>query len=372
LPSLTNSSAIAADWSEIGFDTDILPNIYPEHRTAPLRTAHMIKWGKATNTNPTARFPGGSLDLGTFYAQQLRLPDAFVWETVGKNATNACCAMLLEDGRTVIHFQPFGRATAGAPFAMGNAQLAEAGRQDIVTGDGRLGSHGGSGLSALGGTIRVHELLPGATIGPRHVLKLTVPMSQWVKYPPADGAYTIGGPTRPYRWPARTRDSTWRSGQDTYGINAPAGLPDGSGMGMLVAIPPGTSSGDLETIPGLRLFETLMDYGAILADDSYAKKYASGSSGALAVDRNGFLFSAEWSPRGLYPTVFRNAWSPYYGSGFFGGDLKGARVRTNSPFTRDCIRLIRKCHLVANNSATNIGGGGVRRVAMKPEAYLPY
>ena len=40
-------------------------------------------------------------------------------------------------------------------------------------GDGRLGAHGGSGLSCIGGSIRAGEFMPG-TPHVRHVLKVDV------------------------------------------------------------------------------------------------------------------------------------------------------------------------------------------------------
>ncbi len=56
--------------------------------------------------------------------------------------------------------------------------------------DGTYGAHGGSSLSAIGGTIRLGELLPGNVI--RHTLKVIFPITSL-----AIRTYTI---TDKYRW----------------------------------------------------------------------------------------------------------------------------------------------------------------------------
>ena len=67
--------------------------------------------------------------------------------------------------RTIKQTQPFSRCMAGG------AATSRYDSADVdITGDGITGAHGGSGLSAIGGTLRVGELRPG---GPpvRHALK---------------------------------------------------------------------------------------------------------------------------------------------------------------------------------------------------------
>src|SRR5204863_260281 len=66
----------------------------------------------------------------------------------------------------IIQTQPFARCAGQSPTSH-----YMFGSEDLY-GTGETGSHGGSGLSALGGTVRLGELVPGGTI--RHSLKLNI------------------------------------------------------------------------------------------------------------------------------------------------------------------------------------------------------
>ncbi len=93
------------------------------------------------------------------------IPANYVLPSDNKNQS---AAFLAADGRTVVQTQPLARCAAGGP-ATSYVRTAD---QDIY-GPGVLGSHGGSGMSALGGSIRVGELRPGSQ-GPRHALKINL------------------------------------------------------------------------------------------------------------------------------------------------------------------------------------------------------
>lgn len=58
---------------------------------------------------------------------------------------------------------------------------------------GPIGTHGGSGMTAIGGTIRYGELSGSTHI--RHTLALTMNMKKW-------GTKQGGNITNGYRWPA--------------------------------------------------------------------------------------------------------------------------------------------------------------------------
>src|SRR5205823_3897233 len=79
---------------------------------------------------------------------------------------NAAAAILAADGHTIIQTQPFARCAGQSPTSHYMF------RSEDLYGIGETGSHGGSGLSALGGTVRLGELVPGGTI--RHSLKLNI------------------------------------------------------------------------------------------------------------------------------------------------------------------------------------------------------
>ena len=81
---------------------------------------------------------------------------------------NMAAAVLQPDGQTIHQSQPFHRCTAGG-YATSHYVYPE---DNILTGDGIQGAHGGSGMSSLGGTIRMGELVPGGVI--RHALKIGV------------------------------------------------------------------------------------------------------------------------------------------------------------------------------------------------------
>src|SRR5437773_200456 len=100
---------------------------------------------------------------------------------------NAAAAILAADGHTIIQTQPFARCAGQSPTSH-----YMFGSEDLY-GTGETGSHGGSGLSALGGTVRLGELVPGGTI--RHSLKLNIDSANF--YP------GLGG----YRWPASKSDA---------------------------------------------------------------------------------------------------------------------------------------------------------------------
>ena len=86
------------------------------------------------------------------------IPSSYVLPSDNKNES---ASFLAADGRTVVAAQPLARCTAGGP-ATSYARYPD---QDIY-GPGIQGAHGGSGMSGLGGSIRVGELRPGSQ-GPR-------------------------------------------------------------------------------------------------------------------------------------------------------------------------------------------------------------
>src|SRR3989442_5508548 len=94
----------------------------------------------------------------------------------------------MPDGRTLTQGQPLARCTAGGPATMWWSVTND------LYGTGIDGGHGGSGLSSLGGTIRLGELVPGGVI--RHVMKMNLYGLNNYYY----------GTTQGYRWPASQAD----------------------------------------------------------------------------------------------------------------------------------------------------------------------
>jgi hypothetical protein len=259
------------------------------------------------------RVDGGEL----FHAP---LPDHFrvTRDTWLGQTPNAGLAVLMPDRRTLKQTQPFARC------------VVEHGTSRYVFGDedlygpGLHGAHGGSGLSAIGGTLRVGELVPGA--GPiRHALKVNVFAARNLFYDEA---------SRGFRWPARTADSYAARTYGRQGDPVPA-----CRMGALLALPPepDLDAIGLETEPARRLAEALRDYGAYVVDDTAWDVYA---------------LVTEWGPAGRVVDEFRDAW------GF------PIESPPGTPWARDMERLFTRLHVIDNNAPDRPGGGGTPRVPL--------
>ena len=246
----------------------------------------------------------------------LLLPDANPIET-----PNNSSAFLLPDGNTLVQFNATTRPQVGSdlygvPFA--DARL---------DGDGIEGGHGGSGLSSIGGTLRIGELTGDAPI--QHVLKINLWTRNFLAYSQGDQG-GLG-----YRWPAVKADSY--ANATTYGGTVPELV-----MGSLLAIPPSLTAASLglNTEPGRKLFNALQDYGAYVADDTAFDTHAF-------TLENGVL--QEFEHR--------------YGYSFEDND---------GPFFDDVMALFSALHVVDNNAANTIGGGGTLRQPRAPEIDTRY
>lgn len=249
---------------------------------------------------------------------------------VENNNTNSSATFLMEDGRTLIQSQPFARCTAGGP-ATSQALLPPV---DLY-GPGILGAHGGSRLSAIGGSLRLGELRPGGQ-GPRHALKLNVYAAQ-VLYKCKDKTSNSDC----YRWPALAADkyAVGHYGTVDNGLvingTADTGGSYAMRMGALLAIPATTdlSTLELKTTPAKQLAWTLQNYGAYIVDDALGPNYA---------------LSAEDGADGSFMKQFYDDWHFNL----------NAIVKDNTPWSNDFIRLMMALQVVDNNSSTTIGGGG--------------
>ncbi|MGS0685632.1 fascin domain-containing protein [Nakamurella sp. GG22] len=263
------------------------------------------------------RCTGGSQILAT-----VPIPSGFL---VGNSRDNNSAAILLQDGRTIAQMQPFTRCTAGGAAT----SLLTFPNVDIY-GDGISGSHGGSGMSALGGTIRLGELRPGQQ-GPRHALKVNVHS--------AHDLYNCSTFTDCYRWPAATADTYATPEYGTVNNNQNKAMK----MGALLAIPASVDVNglDLKSEPGRQLAWTLQNYGAYIVD----------STGGP-----GFAIEAESGPDGSVRTQFQ----------FDYGYPLEQRVRDNTPWSTDLQKIVALLAVVDNNSATRVGGGGTPLQPLAP------
>jgi hypothetical protein len=254
--------------------------------------------------------------------------DFIIPETRDNNAT----VFLDVDGRTLIHTQPTARCAPGEPVT---ALILFPIREDLY-GTGISGSHGGSRLSALGGTLRLGELRPNQA-PPRHALKIDVDTRE--VFPPCNPRANC------FRWPALTSDS---DATTTYGSRAIANVSPAMRMGALLALPISldiTTLG-LETEPARQIAWVLQNYGAYVVDSTTFPAY---------------LIATENGPNGSFAAQFRADW---------GFDFS-QRVNSATPWVRDWQKLITALQVVDNNGPTSIGGGGTPLQPLAPAFSQP-
>jgi len=244
---------------------------------------------------------------------------------ISNDLSNSSAAFLMPDGRSIVQTQPLTRCTAGGPAT----SLVTFPTVDIY-GDGITGSHGGSGMSAVGGSIRLGELRPGQK-GPGHAIKVNVYAAQ--------ALYKCTTASSCYRWPATNADGYAVGHYGTVSNNSNTAMK----MGALLAIPPSVniSSMGMETEPGKQLAWTLQNYGAYIVDDSWGSH---------------FVFNAENGPDGSVRAQFQSD---------YGTPLEIWSAGSTA-WSRDVQRLIVALYVVNNNSASSIGGGGTPRLPLAP------
>jgi len=272
----------------------------------PVESWYFIQnWGK------------GRCELGGEKLGELHVPEnLIVADATELETPNNATAFLDPDGQTLIQITAFTRCQPGGPiFGYPTPRLED------IYGPGITGGQGGSGLSSIGGTIRLGELLPSAP-PIRHTLKLLVYANKYLYQKPPG-----------YRWPAiRSDQYAFDPNSDLkYGGNNPNLV-----MGSLLAIPPDITeeSLGLNTIPGRKLFHALQDYGGYIVDDT------AWDSHAIAVE-NG----VEQELLSAYNHVFGS------NSGLFYEDIN---------------TLFQALFIVNNNDRDNVGGGGQRRQPLAP------
>ena len=200
-----------------------------------------------------------------------------------------------------------------------------------------LGAHGGSGLSALGGVIRLHEIGPDAP-PIAHAIKLELFANQYYYgggpqkrklQPPSP---SNGGRTQ-YVWPATGSDSyTWAACGLGSRCLAYHGTNEHLAPGSLLALPEAVASSlipKLKTVPGARVAAAFRDYGGYIIDDTASDSASlSWESGADDVFRL------------TYNMTLNTAGGPWYD---------------------DLVAIFQGLHVVVNNKPSSIGGGGKPR-----------
>ncbi len=246
-------------------------------------------------------------------------------ETWDGTTPNAGLAVLMPDGHTMKQTQPFAHCTIDQP-ATSQYMFPDV---DLY-GDGIYGAHGATGLSAVGGTLRLGELTP--TSGPiRHALKVNIYAKKNVYY---------DSETKGFRWPGKSADG-YAAGN--YYKDRHSEIVKECRMGALLALPAKMKLDSLgfETKPARILAEAFQNYGAYLVDDTAWDVYA---------------IMTEWSPEGRFDDDFKKNW----------GFSMNAKDK-NTPWARDMDRIFLNLYVIDNNSATTVGGGGKPRMPLAPE-----
>ncbi|MCY7291309.1 MAG: Ig-like domain-containing protein, partial [Ferruginibacter sp.] len=270
----------------------------------------------------TAGWAGSTrCDKGAFITNA-PIPDGWI-NGIPEGTPNTSTAILAQDGHTIINLQCLHRCATSGPAS----SLLAYPSGDLYT-DGIQGGHGGSGMSALGGSIRVGELTPNyteaqiiadANIYIKHVIKMNVNTKLYV-------SNTNGG----YRWPAVKADGAYNypGACDYYGGSVPQFK-----MGSLLAIPKSINveAMGLTTAPGRIMARTLQKYGAYLVDATCWDVVA---------------FECQTGPLGDEEARFASKYGYIFG-----------RQSTTVPWAQDIAKIVQELFVVDNNNASNIGGG---------------
>jgi hypothetical protein len=156
---------------------------------------------------------------------------------------NNCSTFLADtpDGETVVAGQPLRLRPGGDPsYDFSFPAVA-------LRGDGRLGCHGGSNLSGIGGSIRVGEMSKPEPL--RHPLKINL-----------NCELSCSTAQEGFRWPAFKADGAFR---DVY-----RGPDPRVNMGTLMGLPPDVDLSWITEPDTRKIAEAFRDYGAYVVDET--------------------------------------------------------------------------------------------------------
>ncbi|CCH00258.1 hypothetical protein FAES_2249 [Fibrella aestuarina BUZ 2] len=242
--------------------------------------------------------------------------DKTVWSG---NTPNAGVSILQPDGK-IWQAQPF--AKCGTDVATAQFKWDPSGC--VLTGECIEGAHGGSHLSAIGGTIRVGEFSSGKI---PHAIKINL-FGKENFYKDASGGY---------RWPATNQDGGYN---DPTAFNYYGGTNPQMKIGALLALNKDVvlnsvsdNSLGLKTEAGLILARAMRDYGAYTVDNTAGDYYA---------------FITETGPDGSVRKEFKQR---------YGYEINGSLGSTD--WTSDIRVLFKNLYVITNNTPSSPGGGPV-------------
>ena len=277
----------------------------------------------------------GSLKPGqTVYPEGVPVPADFTTDPGYLGRTpNMSAAILMPDGQTIRQTQPLHVCGRGGTVTSQYRFPDE----NIGSGAGIAGAHGASGMSSIGGTVRVGELVPGGVI--RHALKINL-------FGRKDYHFDGRDATPGYRWPAKSADGY---AGDPKSACAYGGRVSALRIGSLVALKPDFPVEALRTEPA-----------KILARALHGLRGLHGRRHLLGRLR----------PR-------RPSGAPTAASSTSSGRRGASRSRR--PTRATCTDASRECqwakdmaevftalHVVDNNAPGSVGGGGIGRQPPAP------
>ena len=335
--------------SPIGSDANFIDaKIAPFHHLGP-DVSHfvqaeasdpLVEWYKVEHWGgPRCQVPSSGMAY-----RHLHVPDSFrVPDVTGHSTPNGAAVFLQPDRRTLVQMNPVCRNASGAPI-FGDATHGEPQHFENLYGMGQTGAYGGSGLSALGGSIRPGEWALAA--GPfRHAIKTEL----WAHFYYARAR--LPGQLAPgFRWPAVTCDNYAEDCSRPGKPGKPPPCYNGSvpqlQPGALLAVPPAVTAAGLGLVsaPAIKLFDALQQYGAYVVADS-----AWNSTSIALQDGVSDEFERE------------------FGFPFEQSDNTCSQTPGGCDFLHDVWKVFAELHVVDNNRNTSIGGGGTPRVARAPD-----
>jgi hypothetical protein len=269
----------------------------------------------------------------------------------GDHGNNAM-AVLLPDNVTLVQMQPAFRCEFGAPLFARWGNSTDGGPQNFpnetsILGLGTYGAHGGSGLSSIGGSVRLGELLP-STPPIRHALKIELNNAWYygkTQLQPFDPPHHSG---TQYVWPAIGCNSgpnpTLNSSRGYTGTNSFVA------PGALLAIPRALAATlTTTTTPGEKIKRAMVDYGAYIVDGT--------GPAHLQVTRAALCFDSEVNAE------MRSAFG--YAMTAPGG-VSATDTDGGAALYHDLLRIFQTLHAVTNNAPGSVGGGGTPHVPRKP------
>ena len=270
-------------------------------------------------------------------------------------SNNNAMAILLPDNETLLQMQPVYRCGYfPAPLLARWGNKTDGGPQQFnnltsIFSEGIYGAHGGSGLSSIGGSIRLGELLPNSP-PINHALKIE--LENWYYY----GSKQLQPKTKEnggrsqYVWPATGSNAGFDHSTGTSGTYI--GTNPYVAPGALLAIPSSMEKNvDVKTIIGKKIKDAMVNYGGYIVDGT---GHGSKTRNTVALCMDALVNSEmrkHYKFNMAYPAGISNATT----------EINEARL-----LYVDLLTIFQNLHVVANNGPHSIGGGGTPLKPNKP------